>query len=234
MATLADLWNDGYWSLPPVRSEEQVLVQAHFSSLTLTLEEDRYKWVINNSDQDFSTTVVYKEIKHHNPIVNWSKIVWIPSGIPKHSFLTRLLILDRCPTRDRLLRWGLPADPSCILCNSAPESRDHLFFSCSYSWTVWSRIAVRLQLLPHHSWDTEITNMQNLQGPRQLNLLRLLAWQATLYNLWSERNSRLHQQIFKPPNTISLQIERTIRTKLAALRERSPRLSSAMFAFWNS
>lgn len=69
-----------------------------------------------------------------------------------------------------------------------------------------STIAGRLQLLPHQSWDTQITNMQNLQGPRQLNLLRLLAWQATLYNLWSERNTRLHQQIFKPPDTISLQV----------------------------
>lgn len=232
-ATLADLWNDGHWSLPPARSEEQVLVQAHLSTMSLSLHDDSYKWVITNSTQAFSTGTVYKEIKHHNPIVNWAKIVWFPSGIPKHNFLTWLLMLDRCPTRDRLLRWGLPSDPNCLLCNTVPESRDHLFFSCNYSWTVWNRIADRLQLLPDRSWETQITNMQHYQGPRQDKLLRLLSWQATLYNVWSERNARLHQQISKPPDIVAKQVECTIRAKIAALRDRSPRLASAMFAVWS-
>ncbi|WZZ67363.1 hypothetical protein YC2023_078733 [Brassica napus] len=75
--------------------------------------------------------------------------------------------------------------------------------------------------------------MQNLQGPRHLQIIRLLAWQCTLYYIWAERNSRLHRHIFKPPDSIVKQIEATIRSKISALRDRSPRLSSSLFAVWN-
>lgn len=78
----------------------------------------------------------------------WENIVWIAGGIAKHSFLCWLFIVDRCPTRDRLLRWGLQTAPSCLLCNSAAESRDHLFFLCPYSWNLWSRLGRRCDLIP--------------------------------------------------------------------------------------
>ncbi|KAH0913805.1 hypothetical protein HID58_028251 [Brassica napus] len=84
-ATVSDLFVDGYWILPPARSE---------ASSPLSL-------------------------KHQNLTVPWFNIIWLRQGIPKHSFLTWLLLLDRCPTRDRLLSWGLPTDPSCLLCNHA-------------------------------------------------------------------------------------------------------------------
>ncbi|KAH0865350.1 hypothetical protein HID58_082561 [Brassica napus] len=73
----------------------------------------------------------------------------------------------------------------------------------------------------------------NLQGPRHLQIIRLLAWQCTLYYIWAERNSRLHRHIFKPPDSIVKQIEATIRSKISALRDRSPQLSSSLFAVWN-
>lgn len=73
-------------------------------------------------------------------------VVWCPMGIPRHSFLMWLVVLDRCPTKDRLLRWGLlGVNPICLLCNSQPESRDHLFFQCCYSETVWRAITLRCQ-----------------------------------------------------------------------------------------
>ncbi|KAH0861872.1 hypothetical protein HID58_079083, partial [Brassica napus] len=59
----------------------------------------------------------------------------------------------------------------------------------------------------------------NLQGPRHLQIIRLLAWQCTLYYIWAERNSRLHRHIFKPPDSIVKQIEATIRSKISALRD---------------
>ncbi|KAL0646598.1 hypothetical protein Bca4012_044889 [Brassica carinata] len=54
------------------------------------------------------------------------------------------------------------------------------------------------------------------------------------YYIWSERNSRLHRRIFKPPDSISKQIEATIRSKISALRDQSLRLSSSLFAVWNA
>ncbi|CAN6897202.1 unnamed protein product [Brassica oleracea] len=126
---------------------------------------------------------------------------------------------NRCPTRDRLLGWGLPTDPLCLLCNVAPESRDHIYYQCPYSWSVWTRTANRAGYRPDQDWNREMINMQNLQGPRHLQIIRLLAWQCTLYYIWAERNSRLHRHIFKPPDSIVKQIEATIRSKISALRD---------------
>ncbi|CAN7028605.1 unnamed protein product [Brassica rapa subsp. trilocularis] len=39
-ATVSDLFVDGYWILPPARSEAQVLLQGFISSVTLNQEED--------------------------------------------------------------------------------------------------------------------------------------------------------------------------------------------------
>lgn len=121
----------------------------------------------------------------------------------------------------------------CLLCNVAPESRDHIYYQCPYSWSVWTRTANRAGHRPDQDWNREMINMQNLQGPRHLQIIRLLAWQCTLYYIWAERNSRLHRHIFKPPDSIVKQIEATIRSKISALRDRSPRLSSSLFAVWN-
>ena len=218
-ATLDDLYRDGVWSLPAARSEQQVLLQVYLTSLSLNSLDDRYIWSLNSSSQEFSTGLVYGELKHHNQPTQWHKAVWSPRGIPRQNFLAWLLVQNRCPTRDRLLGWGLPTDPLCLLCNVAPESRDHIYYQCPYSWSVWTRTANRAGHRPDQDWNREMINMQNLQGPRHLQIIRLLAWQCTLYYIWAERNSRLHRHIFKPPDSIVKQIEATIRSKISALRD---------------
>ncbi|KAG5406053.1 hypothetical protein IGI04_012172 [Brassica rapa subsp. trilocularis] len=227
-ATLDDLYRDGVWSLPAARSEQQVLLQVYLTSLSLNSLDDRYIWSLNSSTQEFSTGLVYGELKHHNQPTQWHKAVWSPRGIPRQKFLAWLLVQNRCPTRDWLLGWGLPTDPLCLLCNVAPESRDHIYYQCPYSWSVWTRIANRAGHRPDQDWNREMINMQNLQGPRHLKIIRLLAWQCMLYYIWAERNSRLHRHIFKPPDSIVKQIEATIRSKISALRDQSPRLSSSI------
>ncbi|KAF3522755.1 hypothetical protein F2Q69_00048696 [Brassica cretica] len=120
---------------------------------------------------------------------------------------------------------ALPPSLQCIFC--LPSSI-HAVMRCRQSM---------LDLAGHRpdqDWNREMINMQNLQGPRHLQIIRLLAWQCTLYYIWAERNSRLHRHIFKPPDSIVMQIEATIRSKISALRDRSPRLSSSLFAVWNA
>lgn len=33
--------------------------------------------------------------------------------------------------------WVMIAANVCVLCNAAPETHDHLFFSCSFAYQVW-------------------------------------------------------------------------------------------------
>lgn len=112
-ATLADLNLEGNWMLPPARTQEQLQVQIYLTTVLLTEDNDCYEWLLEDQPtQRYNTSAVY-------------------------SFLVWLFTLNRCPTRDRLLGWGLQTDATCLLCNSADESRDHLLFQCSYSWDLW-------------------------------------------------------------------------------------------------
>ncbi|KAF2577788.1 hypothetical protein F2Q68_00006360 [Brassica cretica] len=145
------------------------MVQLHiyFTSLTLTEEEDCYEWVVDDKRSlKYSTSQVYRQLRGQEAQVPWDQCVWNAKGIPRHSFLTWLFVLNRCPTRDRLCSWGLQTDATCLLCNQAPESRDHLFYRCPFSWAVWEEVAMRCNLQPQRNWDQTMIQMQSLQDQR--------------------------------------------------------------------
>lgn len=128
-ATLAELWEDGSWILPNARSERELQAISFLSTITLTDDSDYLEWVPDNvKRQSFSTGEIYNLLKFHQPKVAWVKEVWFSGGIPKHKFLAWLMVLNRCPTRDRLLNWGLQTDPNCLFCNVGNESIEHCFF----------------------------------------------------------------------------------------------------------
>ncbi|CAN6803050.1 unnamed protein product, partial [Brassica oleracea] len=179
---------------------------------------------------------VYTYLKGPRPLVPWAKLVWFSYGIPRHSFLTWLVLLDRCPTRDRLINWGLNVVPHCLHCNTGQESINHLYFECPYSNTIWTWIVNRCDLHLSISWeDTTLQEMwllQSLRGNKDSKRLCLLATQATIYWIWSERNARLHHQVFKPPETLITTIDRQIRNRLQSFRHANSRASSPMTQLW--
>lgn len=111
--------------------------------------------------------------------VNWANAIWSSYGIPRHCFLAWLVVKNRCPTRDRLISWGLQVSPLCLLCNSHSESRDHLFHDCPFSFDLWSLSARKCGIQPCSDWNGTLNQMIGLplsrtRKPR--SLLTLLAW----------------------------------------------------------
>lgn len=155
--TIASLYNAWRWLLPPARSENQLAVQIHLTTVVLSDMEDYYEWEVDERlRQKYNTGEIYTYHKGHHPQVPWAKIVWFSYGIPRHSFLMWLVLLDRCPSRNMLNRWGLNVDPMYLLCNTSHESRNHLFFECPYSTTIWRQIATRCQLQPLFNWEDTV------------------------------------------------------------------------------
>lgn len=222
-----------HWNIPPARTENQLSLQVYLTTLTLTEGEDYYEWEIEGRiSERYSTGMVYTYLKGNQPLVPWAKIVWFSYGIPRHSFLTWLVLLDWCPTRDRLNSWDLNVNPLCLLCNTDHESRNHLFFECDYSANIWRDIARICDLQPLHSWNDTVAQLQGLRSNREALWLKLLALQATVYWIWTERNTRLHQQIFKPPDAVISLIDNQIWNRLQSLRHANPRASSVMTQLW--
>lgn len=234
-STLAELWENGNWILPPARSEAQVRVQSFLSSLQITENLDSYEWWPNNQKRDrYCTREIYNLIRDHKPIVTWYREVWFSGGIPKHKFLTWLMVLNRSPTRDRLLQWGLQTDPSCLLCNFFPESRSHLFFECRFSWAVWENLSKRCNFNSLRDWESLLGQLRNFKAPKPARKLLLIAWQASIYLIWTERNHRLHRDRSRSVDVIIKEADLLIRNRIASLRRKNPTHASAMLQQWFS
>ncbi|XP_013601182.1 uncharacterized protein LOC106408236 [Brassica napus] len=235
-ATVASLSRNGNWRLPPARSEQQTQLQIHLTTVNLTSDKDYFEWEIDSRvTTTFSTGDVYTYLRGTVNEVDWATVVWNSYGISRHNFHTWLMILDRCPTRDRLLRWGISVSHLCLLCNNASESRDHIYFDCNFSFDLWAISARRCGLTPNRSWSDTITQLKSLpmdRSSRPHRLLVLLAWQSTIYWVWNERNARLHSNTYRSIDSLFKTIDLQIRNRTQSFRVTNPRLSSQLLQSW--
>ncbi|KAL0713700.1 hypothetical protein Bca4012_020678 [Brassica carinata] len=184
IAMLSDIYRNGRWLIRPARSDQQVTLHAHLSTITFSLEEDKYEWSLEGKIlTKFSTGRVYNYLLDHSETLGWSKVVWNSLGIPRHSFLSWLVTLNRCPTWDRLLNWGLTTDANCLLCNNPQESRDHLYFLCSFSSTILTAVAARCGIASNCDWNMCFSDLQSLSVPRSNRRIIFMAWECVIYNL---------------------------------------------------
>lgn len=234
-ATIDDLCREGIWSLPSPRSEQQLSLHAHLTTINLSEEEDTIFWMPQGKKlSTFSTGMIYDLLREHKPQVLWHKAVWTSRGIPKQNFLTWLVHLNRCPTKDRIVGWGLQTDPRCVLCNMVLETRDHLFFDCNFSFSTWSALATKARTPQIRQWNQVVNYMQSIQAAKHIRLLQLLAWQTAVYFIWIERNSRIHRGSFRSVDSITSVASSLIKNKISSLRNSSPQLSSSMIQIWLS
>ncbi|GKC35543.1 putative RNA-directed DNA polymerase, eukaryota, reverse transcriptase zinc-binding domain protein [Tanacetum coccineum] len=84
--------------------------------------------------------VVWECIRPRNTMVPWFNVVWFSKAIPRHAFLMWLVIKGKLKTQDKMVGWNTSL--ICPLCESQPDSHTHLFFECSFSDQVWSRMKV--------------------------------------------------------------------------------------------
>lgn len=139
----------------------------------------------------FSSTRTWDQIRERKTEVLWTTGVWFSQGVPRFSFIVWLAVRNRLSTGDRMRVWGI--QQGCVLCGEPDETRDHLFFACPYSFTVWDKLVNRLT-----GSRTDPDWMITLQFVRRNNLRSLdkillkMAFQACVYYLWKERNDRRH------------------------------------------
>ncbi|KAG2304299.1 hypothetical protein Bca52824_032950 [Brassica carinata] len=230
-STLSELWERDHWVLPAARSENQVRIFFHLTSLTISDHQDQFDWCPNDlPSEKYFTKLIYNLIREPTAVVTCHKEVWFSGGIPKHKFLTWLMTLNRCPTKDTMLQWGLQTDGSCILCRSYNESRDHLFFECPCSSEVWFNLALRCSL--SSICESTLLSLKYFSRSRQWRKLVLLCWQATIYSAWTKRNHRIHRNNFRSPASLLDEIDKTIRLRIASYRFSNSAESSDLLQLW--
>ncbi|KAL9680174.1 hypothetical protein QQ045_018052 [Rhodiola kirilowii] len=102
----------------------------------------------------FEVKDIYNTIIEHKEVVDWHNLVWNDFNAPRDSMNAWLVVNNKLLTRDRMSNWGYRGDKSCVLCESADESRDHLYFECSFTRDVWERVMrFLLAEAPGSQWE---------------------------------------------------------------------------------
>lgn len=87
----------------------------------------------------------------------------------------------------------LGIEQGCVFCGERNESRDHLYFACPYTFTVWMNVAESLlaeNITP--DWVDTITSLLETSRSGMDTILLRLVFLISIYVLWKERNSRRH------------------------------------------
>lgn len=157
----------------------------------------------------FSASRTWDQLRERREKVDWSIVVWFTQAVPRFSFITWLAIKNRLSTGDRMRVWGLQQE--CLLSGEKNETRDHLFFACPYSYTVWIRVTGRLfgtRITP--DWQDTVAKIQYVRRPKFDKVLVRMVFQMTVYHVWKERNARRHGKAWIPLEKLPSQIDKTM------------------------
>ncbi|AAF79357.1 F15O4.34 [Arabidopsis thaliana] len=172
-----------------------------------TEDEDIVLWKGKNDvyKPQFLTKETLNHMRTISMDVDWYKGVWFGHSTPKYSFCVWLAVLNRLSTGDRMTHWNGGQSAACVLCHNAPETRDHLFFSCDFASIVWSNLARGIygDRFSTHWQDLIQAISGSWMTPLDSFFARYL-FQATVHTIWRERNGRNHGE---KPNSAALLIK---------------------------
>nr|GFA82003.1 hypothetical protein [Tanacetum cinerariifolium] len=168
--------------------------------------------------------------------VDWVDVVWFPNYISRHTFNLWLVIKKKLKTQDRLLRWDVNGSlaRSCTLCESKPDSHEHLFFECSFSRKVWRhmRNLVGLSLM-QPSLEMILSFIIPMAKRRTSKYVTKLVIAALVYFIWKERNDRLFNNNKRMADQVIECIMSSIQLKLMLFRFKKSKVGGDVLKRWN-
>lgn len=88
-------------------------------------------------------------------------------------------------------QWGITQ--GCFFFGERNESRDHLYFACLYTFTLWKNVAGRLlgpSIMPN--CDDTFSSVLGLNASKMDIILMGRVFHSAIHMVWRERNSRHH------------------------------------------
>lgn len=91
------------------KDDSNILIQIALSKNVLSPDEDFYMWrnSITEPPSLFSASKLWSSLYPNPGPVPWYKAAWFKKRIPKHAFITWIIVWDIMKTRDKLISWGL-------------------------------------------------------------------------------------------------------------------------------
>ncbi|GKE27074.1 reverse transcriptase domain, reverse transcriptase zinc-binding domain protein, partial [Tanacetum coccineum] len=229
-----DCIQGGLWSWP----DEWMVKYPFLNSIPVPVLNDSKSDVLEWRNRDgsvypFSVQLVWESIRPRDNEVPWYDLVWFSSCIPRHAVHMWLIMKKRLKTQDMLSNWDIAAGLSsvCPLCEMHPDSHEHLFFDCSFSQQVWSRVKHFAGLMGSSSSLDSIVSILMPIAKRNTvkSCIGKLTFAAAAYFIWQERNSRLFKSLKRSIQEVVDCIMSAVRLKLLSCRFRKSK-DAIMFA----
>jgi len=114
--------------------------------------------------------------------------------------------------------WGYIGSTLCLFCRGAQETRENIFFRCSFRSRIWSNIMAKCSISNAPlDWDAiEDWGLKDLKGKGIKANLGRLCLGSTVYNLWKQRNALLHNSSPKTEEALMDCIRWEVRSRLMA------------------
>ncbi|KAG7543972.1 Reverse transcriptase domain [Arabidopsis thaliana x Arabidopsis arenosa] len=155
------------------------------------------------------------ELHYQNRVWIYRSGVMVQTSISQF-FQRKTLRINSEIERTRFSAWGV-IQPLCF-CGEPNESRDHLFFACLYTFSIWSALTSRIlgrMLSP--DWSRTLTSIRSSRLSKQDNTLLRMIFQSTLYLVWRERNGQNHNNGSNAASVLVNMIDKIIRDRISTL-----------------
>jgi hypothetical protein len=149
-------------------------------------------------------------------VVDCHKFVWFELAIPKHAFILWLVFRNALTTKKKMCCWGFTGTSLCKLCFACQESKEHLFFCCSFSRRIWSSVLANCLILdPLADWDSLCQwCVDHLKGSSLLATIYKLCFGSPVYHLWRHQNDLEHGNLLRTEEVLIRQIKWDVRSRL--------------------
>ncbi|GJZ37408.1 putative reverse transcriptase domain, reverse transcriptase zinc-binding domain protein [Tanacetum coccineum] len=184
----------------------------------------------------FSVHNVWDSIRPRDNLVSWYDFVWFHACIPRHAFNMWLIFKQRLRTQDCLRSWEVVAGLAvvCPLCETQPDSHEHLFFDCPFSQQVWSRVQQVAGLTgAGPSLASIVTHLMPIAKRKSSkSCIGKLVVAAAAYFVWQERNARLFNKVKRSVTDVVDCIISAVRLKLLSCRFKKSKEAILFARLW--
>jgi hypothetical protein len=177
--------------------DEFVLLYMALSTIQLTQHRDTIYWKWSPNGQ--FTVASANDCQFHGAMLRFpASVIWKANAEQKCILFAWLVLHDRAPAADNLIKKNRPCNATCHLCTCLPETSQHLLTQCNYSEAVWNVTAPQFSLPNFNSMSTNVSTtswVHFLTAPGSLSdKKRKLGFLFTFWcQVWKERNRRIFQ-----------------------------------------
>ncbi|XP_074278145.1 uncharacterized protein LOC141601743 [Silene latifolia] len=158
----------------------------------------------------------YDWIRYKEHKVGWAKLLWKSWAIPKHKFLSWLILRNAINVKAKLYKHGVCQDEICYLCNTGQETIEHVFQSCEYASLVMVGVCDSLHI------PIPTVNGIIWIGRRQWSSLKkricLAAVMAVYYAVWQPLNQARMDGILLTPSVLVQQIQQILKSRMLSCK----------------